>query len=483
MIRTRLSIWNAMVFASVLTLMGLVVFYTTRSNLYGGVDEDLSFRTKVMERSWKEFADSGLLEPNPSIEVSSVDPIETKRVKFMMQLVSPRIVIRSGLRWVSVDEPFDRRMYNLSMLGRREFGTILLDGHCVRVHSVPLQDGGKVVGVAQFATDLQPVDSAVESLGRVCLVLLPLGLVITALVGVFVTGQALKPVREIADAASRIEATNLADRLPVHGKDEFAMLSTTFNKMLATLQESFEKLSNTYEAQKQFIADASHELKTPLTAIKGRVGIALRKEQAPERYQEHLKAIGRSTDAMTAIVRDLLTIARVEEASLTLNPGEFMLYDAVEEAIYQLPPQRKSHVTIHNCVPHGLELEGDRSLIVRALINLLDNAVRHSDEGGVVNVNASQEDATVEIVVEDFGSGIDAKHLPRIFDRFYRTDTSRDRERGGTGLGLSIVKSIADVHRGAASISSTLNRGTRVTLRLPSQFIKSGATLPDHEDS
>jgi two-component system OmpR family sensor kinase len=477
MIRTRLSLWNAFVFAAVLILMGLTIFETTRSFLYKGVDDDLALRTTVMEREWKEFAALGALEtsPNPSIPSTTfLDPTHTEREKVMMALVGPRVFFKDGGKRTSVEAPFDtheipfdKQMYTLSLQGETITKTVLLEGSRIRVRSVPLREKGKVIGVAQFAADLHPVDSAVSLLGKVCLILLPIGLVVTTCIGIVITGRALKPVMEIVNAASQIEATRLSDRLPVYGNDEFATLSRTFNKMLDSLQGSFDKLNKTLVTQKQFVADASHELKTPLTTIKGRVGISLHKNHDEEKYREHIRAIGRSTDAMTAIVNNLIIIARADEASLQLNRTRLQVQEVVEEAIALLPPQRKGAVQINNQVPSELEFEGDRTLIVQALLNLLDNAVRHSATGGSVNILASLRASALEIVSEDFGVGIDTTHLPQIFDRFYRTDTSRDREQGGTGLGLSIVKSIAEAHGGTASLQSVLGKGTRVILSMP----------------
>jgi len=469
MIRTRLSLWNALVFSIVLVSLGLTIYLTTRSFLYKGVDDDLNLRTTVMAQNWKEFADLGALEPNRTVQPPIVAlPTNLGNAELMLALISPKIVFKQGLKWEADKAPYDRSSFAKSLGGESVLNTVLLDGNRIRVSSVPLKDGNEIVGVGQFATDLQPVDSAVALLGKICLLLLPVGLGVTALVGFYLTTKALQPMVAMTDAASRIKGSNLSERLPVKGNDEFATLAQTFNTMLASLEDTFNRLSKSLHTQRQFVADASHELKTPLTAIKGRVGVALRIPHAAEKYREHFQAVGRSANAMNAVVQNLIIIARSDESALELKSERIDIHELVEITMGMLPVEDVRSVHILNHVNPQLEVRGDPELLSRALMNVLENALRHSASNSNVEVSAIKRGSFVELHIKDHGIGIDPVHIPYIFDRFYRTDSARDRSSGGTGLGLSIVKSIAEAHGGSVSLSSSLNVGTQVTIALPS---------------
>jgi signal transduction histidine kinase len=285
------------------------------------------------------------------------------------------------------------------------------------------------------------------------------------LTGVWLTGKALRPVAEIAAAAERIEATNLSGRLEVQGNDEFAVLASTFNSMLARLESSFDQLSTAYDAQKRFTGDASHELKTPLTTIKGRVGMALNSPLDPQRTREHLEAISRSADVMATMVQDLLLLARADEAKLEIVREEISLFELLEDAAFATPSYSSHPVVIDASKTQFLHV--DRRLFTLCLKNLLDNAFRHSEVDSPVLVRGSKQSTSTIIEIIDSGEGIPAEHIGRVFERFHRVEFSRDRDRGGTGLGLSIVRSIVEAHNGTIEMESQVGLGTKVIIRLP----------------
>ncbi|HEY0867744.1 MAG TPA: HAMP domain-containing protein, partial [Fimbriimonas sp.] len=334
MIRTRLALWNTLVLALVLTVLGAIVYSTSRSNLYGTIDADLSERVGFLERNWEEIRlrprpmdrrgeppegrpgfglgrgpgrgrgpggpggpGMGLGMPPPMEGPfpgpdRGVSPEHAQRMEFLRYLMRPRVVTPEGEGFMfDSDTPWDRESMARSLAGERVFSVTTVGEEPVRVLSVPLRVGGRIVAVAQSAESLRESDTIMAKQRRTLLMLLPLALLLTLATGIYLTRLALKPVESIARAAERIEATSLHGRLPVRGKDEFAVLATTFNSMLSRLESSFARLAEAYEAQRRFISDASHELKTPLTALKTRVGVARRGTHTPERYREHLAAI------------------------------------------------------------------------------------------------------------------------------------------------------------------------------------------------
>jgi two-component system OmpR family sensor kinase len=253
--------------------------------------------------------------------------------------------------------------------------------------------------------------------------------------------------------------------MPASGTDEFAHLGSVFNSMLDRLETAFRNLEEAYKSQRQFVADASHELKTPLTAMRTRLGVASQKIETPGKYVDHLDSLTRSTDKMSSIVSDLLLLARADERMLLGETRSVPVESLAEEAasIVEDAYGRK----IHCQVEAKLEVLADVGGLSRVLTNLLDNAARHTTKDGRITLSAFTSGQNVIIQVEGTGSGIAVEHIPHVFDRFYRVDSSRERETGGTGLGLALVKAIIESHGGTVSIESKVGLGTIVTVELP----------------
>jgi two-component system OmpR family sensor kinase len=490
MIRTRLIWGNSIIFAVALALIGVTVYFTTRTSLYRAVDDDLLRRSEFLAMGWSkmpgnggppdgrggpprrpgEGGDRGPGGPPEFLQnLKTLDPVMVKKFQFGAQLARPRIIHRAPQADQPEDRPqdtpFDKESVIYGNAGQTLFSNVLLEGHRLRVLTVPLKEGRRVTAVAQFAANLDDMDTAVVRLRTVLLAMLPLSLVAVFLLGIWLTHRSLRPVRDITLAAEHIEASRLSERLPVKGTDEFAVLSQRFNSMLERIEGSFRRLEDAYEAQRRFVADASHELKTPLTTVKGRVGVSLRGAQTPERYSEHMAAIGRAADTMSAIIQDLLLLASSDENKLPLRLEELPVHEVVDSALKGVPLQGREPVIVD--VPAELKAKLDASLFARALGNLVGNAARHTAKDKPIAVRAAATEGGLRIQVEDQGEGIAPEHLPRIFDRFYRVHESRERGSGGTGLGLAIVKSIVEAHGGSVAIASEVGAGTTVTILLP----------------
>lgn len=464
MIRTRLSLWNSVVLAVLLTLIGVFVFIAVRASIYAAIDSDLDRRIDFLNQNWKNFP-----KRPPTLERSTaipngVDPAEYHRIQFEGEIARPRII---WLNKTSEEphKPWDNDSIQRALHGQVERHDTFIEGRRVRVATTPIKDGDVIVGASQFAGSLENADKSVARLSRILLISLPVALVVASLTGVWLTRRALRPVADLARLAEQIEAANLNDRLQVRGRDEFAALSTVFNSMLSRLEQSFRRLEEVNASQRRFVADASHELKTPLTAIKARLGLAKRKEQTPQRYIEHLDSISRSTDAMSAIVGDLLFLAKSEESDQQPIQRILPLGSLVEEAAAVANDAYNRHIQVD--IPDDVQMLGNENQISRVFINLLDNAARNTPPEGEIRVCAA-ENGRLTITVSDTGKGIDAEHLPHVFDRFYRVNAARDRASGGTGLGLAIVKSIIESHNGTIGIESEVGVGTTVTLSFPS---------------
>jgi two-component system, OmpR family, heavy metal sensor histidine kinase CusS len=287
--------------------------------------------------------------------------------------------------------------------------------------------------------------------------------VLFPLVGYQIARHGIRPVEEIAATARRITSTNLRERIRAEGyPSELASLAGTFNKMLERLEESFEQIS-------RFSADIAHDLRTPVNNIRGEAEVALARARTVDEYRDVLESSLEETVRLSELIGDLLFLARAEGPVTDLHRQRVDLDEllGIVCEYYEVTASDGgiSLVTASGVEPIAAEL--DRSLMLRAVSNLVSNAIAHTPRGGSVTLTASATDAEIRIKVSDTGAGIPAEALPRVFDRFFRVDPSRSRALGGTGLGLAIVQSIMTLHGGFAEITSQLGGGTCVTLRMP----------------
>ena len=288
------------------------------------------------------------------------------------------------------------------------------------------------------------------------------------LVGYRIARHGIRPVEEMATTARHISSTNLRERILPEGYPfELASLASTFNQMLDRLEESFERIS-------RFSADIAHDLRTPVNNLRGEAEVALARTRGAEEYREVISSCLEEAVRLSDLIGDLLFLGRAESplTHLRREPVDVQeLLGGVKE-YYEASAADGgvSLTTIGADKPVVAEL--DRTLLQRAVGNLVSNALAHTPRGGAVvlgtSVNLmSKDSSTICIEVSDTGAGIPAEALPRVFDRFFRVDSSRSQGSGGTGLGLAIVQSIALLHGGNVEISSQFGQGTRVTLHVP----------------
>jgi two-component system heavy metal sensor histidine kinase CusS len=288
--------------------------------------------------------------------------------------------------------------------------------------------------------------------------------VLFPLVGYRIARHGIRPVEEIAATARRITSTNLRERIRAEGyPSELASLAGTFNEMLDRLEDSFEQIS-------RFSADIAHDLRTPVNNIRGEAEVALARARTVEEYRDVVESSLEETVRLSDLIGDLLFLARADSPLTHLHRqrvdvGELL---GIVREYYEATASEGGISLVASPGAETITAELDRALMLRAVSNLVSNAIAHTPSGGSVTLAASTIEAEISINVSDTGSGIPAEALPRVFDRFFRVDPSRSKTSGGTGLGLAIVQSIMTLHGGSAEITSKLGRGTCVTLRVPS---------------
>jgi two-component system heavy metal sensor histidine kinase CusS len=284
------------------------------------------------------------------------------------------------------------------------------------------------------------------------------GVVASALIAIVVTRRGLRPLREMTESLGRIGPDQLKQRIGSTGwPRELQPLAIAFDQMLKRLDDSFTRLS-------QFSADLAHELRTPIANMLGEAQVALTRDRTAADYREIVESTVAECERLSRIVDNLLFVARVDAAREPIACKQFDARAEVEKIaeFYQTVADDR-HVTI-TCSGNG-QIYADPDLFERAVGNLLDNALRFTPENGSIQIALRQQEADFEVAISDNGCGIAAQHLPRVFDRFYRAESSRGSD--GAGLGLALVKSIVDLHGGSAIIESKLGHGTMVKLVFP----------------
>jgi signal transduction histidine kinase len=357
--------------------------------------------------------------------------------------------------------------------GHSVWTTKLMDGLPFRLLTLPVSKGGKVVRIEEVVSPLEDTLKALADLRHVLIsLIIPVGTVLSGLASFYLVSRLTRPLREITRTADAIGAHNAAERLPVVGRDEFASVASTLNRMLDRLEAGlrFEQTTNrqleqTVIQQRRFTADASHELKTPLAVIKANTGLMLHFGGDAEDMKDSVLSIDSAADRMNRLVQDLLVLARAEAGQLAPRFERSDLRSVVEESIRQLgsAEQRVGYASPTD----GVWVNASTNDLSSVFVNLIDNAIRHSGSNCPVDVSISRTETDAVAIIRDHGDGIASEHLPRLFDRFYRTDRSRSSDTGGTGLGLAICKGIVEAHRGAISVASVVGTGTCFTVTLP----------------
>jgi heavy metal sensor kinase len=292
--------------------------------------------------------------------------------------------------------------------------------------------------------------------------LLPVVLVVSLSGGWFLSGLALSPVDQITERAARISALNLSERIPPRNvNDELGRLITTINYMIARLESSFENM-------KQFSMNVAHELKTPLTILRGEAELALGKPMSGDETQQFAGMFLEETGRMAHVIDDLLTLARAEAGTVhtrreVVHLAE-LIQDLFDDAV-MLASRKEVDVELTENVE--ATIIGDSSRLRQLFRALISNAVQYTDAGGTIRIRATATDQHVCVHVEDSGIGIPRDSMEHIFTRFYRVDQARTREKGGSGLGLALAKWIVEAHRGTIAAQSEVGRGSVFTVTLP----------------
>jgi heavy metal sensor kinase len=314
---------------------------------------------------------------------------------------------------------------------------------------------------------LDAIEDELETLREIIYYVVPIAVALAGLGGWFLARKSLAPVVAMSERARQIGAEDLERRLPVaNPRDELGQLAITFNELLARLSAAFSR-------QRQFMADASHELRTPLSVLHTTAGVTLERAHRDEaEYREAIKVVDEQAKRLTRIVDDMFTLARADSGRYPLRPSKFYLDELVDEtarAASVLASSNGVSVTVSN-YPEAL-FYGDEDLLRQMILNLLDNAIKHTPQGGEVRLSLARRQRDYLIEVSDTGAGIPAEARPHVFERFYRADKARSRTSrtagNGAGLGLAIARWVAEAHKGRLELARTGVEGSTFATTLP----------------
>ena len=457
----RLVAWYAGLLAIIFVLLGGLMYLNLRRFL----ENDL--RHSEAQRA-RRIADVILVRVQQTGEAGIADEIkdwfqpEVNNRFIRVTRADGTLVYLSGPPRDNVFDPAEIPIYSPSSQTEFSRKLKLANGRHVLLAGLNFKSAGNPTYLVEFGELLDPIETMLNHLFLQLALGLPLAVLIVATGGYWLVRRALTPVEHITGAAEKITQLNLSDRLPVtRTGDELERLSVSLNRMIARLDDAFAN-------SKRFVADASHDLRTPLTILRGELESLVDDPQLNAEMRERLADLLEEVIHLSKIVEQMFTLTQLDSGAATAEWTRFDLAELVRTTTDQLSLLAEDKKISMSCAAETpLFVQGDRSRIKQVLVNLLDNAIKYTPEKGMVQVRVQTGNGHAELEVEDSGIGIPRKDLPHVFDRFYRVDQARSADSASAGLGLSIVKAICAAHGADVEAVSVPTVGSRFTVKLP----------------
>jgi two-component system OmpR family sensor kinase len=455
-LKTRIAVWYISLSTLVLVGLGvalyLIISHSMMNERRAVIAQDLEKLPHVAQRVGNRGVDRLLDEAQEEIPLKPADEF--------VQIFGP-----DGVSVASSKNLRGRTLpFRPELAGTSAFETIstsgdgspaLLGVSRININNAPY--------FAAIAVSLENVRGIQRRLLITLAVSIPIAILLSLVGGAVLARQAIEPLDRITNTAQRISARHLDQRIELPGADiELTRLASSFNQMLDRLDQSFKQM-------RQFTADASHELRTPVTILMGETELAVNDLLDYEECKAALSSRHEELQRMARIVDDLLTLSQFDDGAPALVRKPLDFADLVIEVCEQQRNQAKAkgvELELNKTVP--IMMQGDSSRLRQMVRNLLDNAIKYTPAGGKVSIELAQSNGNFAFRVSDSGIGIPSSDLPHIFDRFYRVDKARTREEGGSGLGLSIVKRVVESHGGKIKVTSEVGTGTVLTVVMTS---------------
>ena len=464
-VRVRLTLWHVGVLAVLLISFSTGVYVFLRAHFFERADGILrSLGSATISILREELSESGLDEMAARKAITTLDFPNHSITVFDEQrevLAEKPAGISSQLPPPPRELAADRKFHMLSATSRDQ------DFRRIAVQRVVLEPTGRSYTI-MTSRSLTPLLGELQADRLVLGISVPVGVLLAGLAGWFLSRKSLAPVLAMADQARRISAENLPQRLTVENpRDELGQLAATFNDLLS-------RLNSTFAQQRQFMADASHELRTPISVMRTAGSVILEKpHRSEEEYRSALTIVDEQSRRLSRIVDDMFRLARADAGRLALQQVPFYL----DELLAETARAASVLATSKNIEVHWPQLPeslcyGDEDLLRRMILNLVENAIKYTPEGGRVNMDLEKTDGSYHILISDNGIGIPEDARSHIFERFFRVDKGRSRKNAfldgtGAGLGLAIARSIMEAHGGSLALLHSDQNGSTFEAILP----------------
>jgi heavy metal sensor kinase len=464
-LRARLTVWYVSVLAAVLVGVSLLIYILLARSLHQRIDENL-------------VAVTGIAVTSLTNDLAEGQTIEDAAQSTAAELFTDQsmLAIYSGDGTLLAEQGRDDEL-EVALPGQAsipDYAPLLYtaseaddddDRHRLAIRRVQIEPS-ETEYIILVGADLERTDQEIAALRDILLSVVPAALIIAGIGGWFLARKSLAPVMAMAARARRIGVGNLDARLPVSNpRDELGQLAGTFNELLARLSASFVQ-------QRQFMADASHELRTPVATARTAASVALQQpRRAESEYRESLQIIEQQTNRLTRVVEDMFTLARADAGNYPVQRTPLYLDEVVQDVVRaaKVLASRRG-IAIQHVSADSASFRGDEELLRRMVANLVDNAVRYAPDGSTVGVHLTERDGRHVITVADTGAGVPPEAQAHIFERFFRRDESRRRrpgELGGAGLGLAIARWVALQHSGEITLVESTGIRTVFQIELP----------------
>jgi two-component system, OmpR family, sensor kinase len=488
-IRVQLTLWYTVIFALLILLFSLIFYTTLQVFLASSLDSALQLRAQQIAGGVSSESSKIVIQDVtgelPGLDSTATPGVQGGSTAGTNQLVAPN---NTGQHVRESDVNFGILVRILDVKGQTIYispafrgltlpsasvtgplngfpwqGTVNAhNGQAVRLYSVALTDNGIVFGVLQVGESLAQLTATLQSITLTLLVISPFVLLLGAFGSYLLAKRAFRPILHLTRTAREVKAKDLHQRVPVpRTRDEVYDLALTLNEMIGRLDQAFTQ-------QRRFVADASHELRTPVTVIRSITDVALEEPHCFEECVNVLCEVNAEAERLSQLINDLLILARADEDQLSLDREpvrlDLLAFD-VAATMEPIAVERGIELQVESLEP--ATVMGDTARLIQVMMGLVDNALTYTNVGGIVTFNVEVSGSNACFSVCDTGIGISPDDTTHIFERFYRADPARSHTAGGSGLGLSIIDRVVQTHGGSISVESQVGHGSTFTVILP----------------
>jgi heavy metal sensor kinase len=472
-LRVKLTLWYGLLVLMVLLLLAVIRYASHRQLLENQVDYALRAVTDLLDSSMpRRTPTRDEAEDAVTRIVTNYPDIELEGAVIEVYNANREMIYSSSLselgRLPLTDEMWSAMLRRTSIVVTND----LSDGSVVRILTKPVFVQETLIYVVQVGRDSREIELLMQNSLLLNVIFIPATVLLIGIGGWWLTRRALRPLQTVMQTAHRISEGELSHRIEANGySPELRELAHAFNQMTERLEASFHQISD-------FSDNVSHELRIPLSILRGQTEVSLRRTRSEEEYRQVLRSNLEEIHRMERVVERLLFLSRADRGEITINPDPVDLHSLVSSvaAQFAVPSKQKQLRMMVDAPPAAPPADlldqpdvmitaGDEELLRELLINLVQNAVTATPAGGTVTLGLARRDGRIECSVADSGCGIPPEEIPYIFDRFYKVDRSRSSQ--GSGLGLSLCKWIVEAHHGRIVVESTVGQGSRFTVILP----------------